>query len=70
MSKVSGLKADNIHVRTNDSSCLILAIEVNMGFWVIPFLGVALLILGGLSLVVVEYQDQKSRRFEDFKQIH
>ena len=38
-----------------------------MGFWVIPFIGLSILILGGLSLVVVEYQDQKARRFEAFR---
>ena len=38
-----------------------------MGFWVIPFVGVALFVLGALSLVVVEYQDQKVRRFDSFR---
>ena len=40
-----------------------------MGFWVIPFVGVSLVVLGVLSFVVVEYQDQKARRFESFRQI-
>tara|TARA_B100000315_G_C14194166_1_gene414689 strand:+ start:47 stop:172 length:126 start_codon:yes stop_codon:yes gene_type:complete len=40
-----------------------------MGFWLIPFIGLAAVVLGGLSLVVVEYQDQKVRRFETFRQI-
>ncbi len=40
-----------------------------MGFWVIPFIGVALVVLGILSMVVVEYQDQKARRFEGFRQL-
>ena len=40
-----------------------------MGFWVIPFVGFALLVLGVLSLVVVEYQDQKARRFDSFRGI-
>ena len=38
-----------------------------MGFWIIPFVGLSALILGGLSLFVVEYQDQKTRRFEGFR---
>jgi len=38
-----------------------------MGFWLVPFIGVALVVLGGLSMVVVEYQDQKSRRFDGFR---
>jgi hypothetical protein len=38
-----------------------------MGFWLIPFVGISILVLGGLSLVVVEYQDQKVRRFEGFR---
>jgi hypothetical protein len=38
-----------------------------MGFWFIPFLGVSLVVLGVLSMVVVEYQDQKSRRFEGLR---
>jgi len=38
-----------------------------MGFWVIPFIGLALLILGALSLVVVEYQEQKTRRFDGIR---
>lgn len=37
-----------------------------MGFWLIPFAGIAVVVLGVLSLVVVEYQDQKTRRFEGF----
>jgi hypothetical protein len=39
-----------------------------MGFWIIPFLGVSLVVLGILSMIVVEYQDQKSRRFEALRQ--
>ena len=38
-----------------------------MGFWLIPFAGISILILGALSLVVVEYQDQKVRRFEGLR---
>jgi hypothetical protein len=38
-----------------------------MGFWVIPFIGFAAFVLGVLSLLVVEYQDQKVRRFEGFR---
>ena len=34
-----------------------------MGIWLIPFAGISILVLGALSLVVVEYQDQKVRRF-------
>ncbi len=41
-----------------------------MAFWVIPFAGFALFVLGGLSLMVVEYQDQKVRRFEEFRRTH
>lgn len=37
-----------------------------MGLWIIPFIGVSIVVLGVLSLVVVEYQDQKSRRFDSF----
>ena len=37
-----------------------------MGLWIIPFIGVSIFALGILSLVVVEYQDQKSRRFDSF----
>jgi len=40
-----------------------------MGFWLIPFVGVSIVVLGVLSMVVVEYQDQKSRRFESFKSL-
>ena len=40
-----------------------------MGFWFIPFIGVSILVLGVLSMVVVEYQDQKSRRFDSFKSL-
>ena len=40
-----------------------------MGFWFIPFLGFALVVLGILSMIVVEYQDQKSRRFEGLRQL-
>ena len=40
-----------------------------MGFWLIPFIALALVVLGGLSLVVVEYQDQKVRRFEGFRHL-
>jgi hypothetical protein len=40
-----------------------------MGFWIIPFLGVSLVVLGILSMIVVEYQDQKSRRFEALRQL-
>jgi len=39
-----------------------------MGFWLIPFVGIALVVLGVLSMIVVEYQDQKSRRFEALRQ--
>ena len=38
-----------------------------MGFWLIPFLGLACFVLGVLSLVVVEYQDQKIRRFDGYR---
>jgi hypothetical protein len=38
-----------------------------MGLWLLPFIGFAALVLGALSLVVVEYQDQKVRRFEAFR---
>lgn len=41
--------------------------EMHMGLWLIPFVGLSVLVLGGLSLVVVEYQDQKVRRFEGFR---
>lgn len=40
-----------------------------MGLWFIPFVGVSVIVLGILSMVVVEYQDQKSRRFESFKSL-
>jgi len=40
-----------------------------MGFWFIPFIGVSILVLGVLSMVVLEYQDQKSRRFDSFKSL-
>ena len=40
-----------------------------MGFWLIPFIGIALVVLGVLSMVVVEYQDQKARRFEGLRQL-
>ncbi|MDP6042723.1 MAG: hypothetical protein QGG64_29505 [Candidatus Latescibacteria bacterium] len=40
-----------------------------MGFWFIPFLGVSIVVLGVLSMVVVEYQDQKSRRFDSFRSL-
>ena len=40
-----------------------------MGFWFIPFIGVSIVVLGILSMVVVEYQDQKSRRFDSFKSL-
>lgn len=40
-----------------------------MGFWIIPFMGVSLVVLGILSMIVVEYQDQKSRRFEGLSQL-
>jgi hypothetical protein len=40
-----------------------------MGFWIIPFMGVALVVLGVLSMIVVEYQDQKSRQFEGLRQL-
>jgi len=40
-----------------------------MGFWIIPFLGISLVVLGILSMIVVEYQDQKSRRFEALHQL-
>lgn len=35
-----------------------------MGFWFIPFVGISMVVLGILSLVVVEYQDQKARQFD------
>ena len=35
-----------------------------MGFWLIPFVGISMVVLGILSLVVVEYQDQKARQFD------
>jgi hypothetical protein len=38
-----------------------------MGFWLLPFIGVSMVVLGLLSMVVVEYQDQKSRRFDRFR---
>ena len=38
-----------------------------MEFWVIPFIGIALFVIGVLSVVVVEYQDQKVRRFDGFR---
>ena len=40
-----------------------------MGFWIIPFVGFAFFVLGALSLIVVEYQDQKTRRFDSFRQM-
>ncbi len=40
-----------------------------MEFWVIPFIGIALFVIGVLSLVVVEYQDQKVRRFDGFRHL-
>ncbi|MDP6777972.1 MAG: hypothetical protein QGI83_14535 [Candidatus Latescibacteria bacterium] len=40
-----------------------------MGLWVIPFIGVSVFVLGALSVVVVEYHDQKTRRFESFRQM-
>jgi len=40
-----------------------------MGLWLIPFVGVALVILGILSMVVVEYQAQKTRRFEGLRHL-
>jgi hypothetical protein len=43
--------------------------EIQMGLWLIPFVGISILVLGGLSLVVVEYQDQKARRFEGFRNL-
>ena len=38
-----------------------------MGYWLIPFIGFSLVVLGVLSVVVVEYHDQKSRRFKGFR---
>ncbi len=35
-----------------------------MEFWMIPFIVVSLLILFVLSLVVVEYQEQRIRRYD------
>jgi len=40
-----------------------------MGYWVIPFVGLSLFVIGALSLVVVEYQDQRARRFDGLKSI-
>ena len=34
-----------------------------MEFWMIPFVAVSILILFLLSLVVVEYQEQRTRRY-------
>ncbi len=53
----------------NDTDIAFNRRDQSMGFWVIPFVGVSLLVLGGLSLVVVEYQDQKVRRFDSFRQL-
>jgi hypothetical protein len=35
-----------------------------MEFWMIPFVAVSILILFLLSLVVVEYQEQRTRRYD------
>jgi len=40
-----------------------------MGFWLFPFIGISMVILGLLSMVVVEYQDQKSKRFDRLRDL-
>lgn len=40
---------------------------IDMGYWVIPFIGLTIFILCALSLIVVEYQDQKARQFKNFR---
>tara|TARA_Y100000588_G_scaffold92967_1_gene100510 strand:+ start:3021 stop:3155 length:135 start_codon:yes stop_codon:yes gene_type:complete len=40
-----------------------------MEFWMIPFVAVSVLILFLLSLVVVEYQEQRIRRYDVSRQL-
>lgn len=40
-----------------------------MAYWFIPFAAISMIILGVLSVVVVEYHDQKSRRFDRLRNL-
>lgn len=40
-----------------------------MTFWMIPFGGAVFFVLFVLSLVVVEYQDQRIRKYDAFRRL-
>ena len=44
-------------------------LEGSMALWLLPFVGFSALVLFVLSLLVVEYQDQRARRFDGAKRL-